>query len=293
MSAIFIYNPTAGEERAPVLEALCQEAENFGVTCFPTDRVAHATEIAQQSDARRILVAGGDDTVREVIAGLQKDASLGIIPTGTFNIFARSLGVSLEPLVAFRDALEGGDTLIDLATLDEFVFNESAGVGLVAEAFAHAPDQSVKGLARWWAGAQAAFTAVSDLHSESYHLLLDEKVDLTTDAIDISVANVGLIGAGVPWMPQADPRDGWLDVVVIPPRSRLELIADLPTLFDSERASGTTFRAKTITIRTQTPQPFRYDGYVTDDRDCVTIRCLPGALKVCNAHFSQSLSEET
>ena len=73
---------------------------------------------------------------------------------------------------------------------------------------------------------------------------------------------------------------------VIPPKSRLELIADLPALLDSERASGTTFRAKTITIRTERPQPFRYDGYVTEDRNSVTIRCLPGALRVCNAHFS-------
>ena len=215
MNVILIYNPTAGEERATVLEALRQEAESLGVTCLATERASHATEIAQSSQSRRILVAGGDDTVREVITGLRKSASLGIIPTGTFNIFARSLGVSLEPLEAFRDALEGPDTLIDLATLDEFLFNESAGVGLIAQAFAHAPEQSVKGLARWWAGAQAAFAAVSDLHSETYHLLLDDKVELTTEALNISVANVGLIGAGVPWMPQADPRDGWLDVAVI------------------------------------------------------------------------------
>lgn len=283
MKPLLIINTTAGVQRERH-HALLETAQAVGVDVATTQGVGHATEIARHCKASRVIVAGGDDTIREVIGGLGQ-IPLGIVPLGSFNIFARSLLVADDPFQAFQEALTGIPRPVDLATIDGVLFNESAGVGLIAEAFAHAPDQSLKGASRWLAGARAAFQALVNLESARYSLLLDNNVEITVEAINITVANVALIGSGVPWIPKADPTDGKLDVVVIAPQTPGEVLTDLPAYLDPKEQPGSWFQTSRITLKTVEPSVFRYDGQVTEPRTSVYIECLPGALQVCNSRL--------
>ena len=141
-AAVLIVNPNAGRleerERAEVIDAL---RARFHLDAYSTSAcssgIALASEAAEAGTGL-VIAFGGDGHVNEVANGLAGSATaLGIIPGGTMNVFARSLGVPLDPIAAL-DHLEGAlkrDTVgVPLGRMDERFFTFSAGCGFDAEA---------------------------------------------------------------------------------------------------------------------------------------------------------------
>jgi YegS/Rv2252/BmrU family lipid kinase len=79
-----------------------------------TEHPDHATELAALAGDRLVIAAGGDGTVNEVLNGLSKDATLGILPLGTANVLARELGLPRNPEQACRRILQGNRSRIDV-----------------------------------------------------------------------------------------------------------------------------------------------------------------------------------
>jgi diacylglycerol kinase (ATP) len=109
--ATLIYNPTAGRgtarrEQQMRRAAAALEAADITATLRPTSAPGTAGELARQAvgeGAETVLACGGDGTLNEVINGLLPgEASLGILPSGTANIFARELGIPLDAVEAAR-----------------------------------------------------------------------------------------------------------------------------------------------------------------------------------------------
>jgi diacylglycerol kinase (ATP) len=107
--AALIYNPTAGRQRhARVLDAVLANLRQGGFDVEPvlTGGPGQATRLAREQAegrAEAVLAFGGDGTVREGAAGLLgTDATLGILPGGTVNVLARSLGLPRDPVAAAR-----------------------------------------------------------------------------------------------------------------------------------------------------------------------------------------------
>jgi diacylglycerol kinase (ATP) len=84
-----------------------------------------------------VVVAGGDGTIREAAAGvLGTDATLGIIPMGTFNNLALSLDLPRDPMAACDLIVSGATRTIDVGVADgRHYFFEAAGVGVDADLF--------------------------------------------------------------------------------------------------------------------------------------------------------------
>jgi len=84
-------------------------------------------------DGGRVLVIGGDGTVRAVSERLAgTDIVMAVIPTGTFNFFARDLDIPLDPDAALALALEGEVRAVDLGRVNEHRFIINASFGLYA-----------------------------------------------------------------------------------------------------------------------------------------------------------------
>src|ERR671911_584537 len=105
--AILIDNPNAGrlsdDEREAVLDAL---RETFDIdrvsTTARTTGIPIAREVAESGEDL-VIAFGGDGHVNEVANGIAgTDSTLGIIPGGTMNVFARSLGIPIDPFEAIR-----------------------------------------------------------------------------------------------------------------------------------------------------------------------------------------------
>ena len=141
-SAILIVNPNAGRlaesQRSSVVRAL---RARFDIEAFAT--TARDTGIALAADAAAsgadlVIAFGGDGHVNEVANGLAgTKAALGIVPGGTMNVFARALGIPLDPYDAIEhllDALDRPARTVALGKMDDRYFTFSAGCGFDAEA---------------------------------------------------------------------------------------------------------------------------------------------------------------
>lgn len=140
--AALVINPSAGRlthtRRQDVVDAL---SEKFRLEVFTT--TARDTGIKIASDAaaagaKLVIAFGGDGHVNEVANGVAGTrAALGIIPGGTMNAFARTLGIPLDPFKAIehlRNTTARSTRTIPLGQMDGRYFTFSAGCGFDAEA---------------------------------------------------------------------------------------------------------------------------------------------------------------
>jgi YegS/Rv2252/BmrU family lipid kinase len=139
--AVIIGNPNSGRAGDEgYLEHFADILRSGGlkVEVLNTERPDHATELASLAGDRLVVAAGGDGTLNEVINGLSRGATLGVLPLGTANVLARELGLPLDPEEACRFILEGDGSRVDLgvatdASGAERRFACMAGIGFDAK----------------------------------------------------------------------------------------------------------------------------------------------------------------
>ncbi|HKX28718.1 MAG TPA: diacylglycerol kinase family protein [Blastocatellia bacterium] len=86
---------------------------------------------AARSDAGLVIAGGGDGTINAVASELVgTDKILGVLPLGTFNYFARNLGLPLDPESAARTFLEGRAVEAHVGEINERIFLNNASIGL-------------------------------------------------------------------------------------------------------------------------------------------------------------------
>jgi diacylglycerol kinase (ATP) len=178
-------------------------------------------------DADRIVVAGGDGSLGGAAAlASRADVPLAVIPTGTANDFAGTLGLPRETEEAVRLAVEGQKARrLDLAwiSVDDqsarpFVNVASTGLSPVAAHQAGRLKRQLGPLA-YSVGALRAGLGANPLPCE---VTCDHRRAFTGSAWQVTVACTGAFGAGAEV--DADPHDGLLDAVVMEAGSRLRLI---------------------------------------------------------------------
>ena len=175
----------------------------------------------------RVVAIGGDGTVQEVVNGLldaSEPPSLGIVPLGSGNDLARSLGLP-DAVPAAWEVAVGDDTRSPgrrpraQRRSDGALVASAGGIGFDAQVAA-----AMVGRVGWQAGpAGYLFTTLSELRRFS-----NRRVSLTIDGFTsahdilfIAIANGAYYGGGMRIAPDARPDDGLLDVCVVGDISRL------------------------------------------------------------------------
>jgi diacylglycerol kinase (ATP) len=282
-----IFNPRAGAaaDRERVLSQLAQlNPIGLRITRKAGDAEKWARD-AIRTKCDFIVVAGGDGTLNEVVNGLATDAKkvrVGIVPLGTGNDFARTLGLpsSIEQNI---DILRSAKTKrIDLVRVKSkrtrYFVNVSAGgfSGLV-------DGKITPKIKRAWgplAYIRGAAAALSQLHSYHTQILLDDSEQLSAELYNVVVANGRFVAGGLPIAPEANPRDGLLEVVLIPKLSGPEMavLAAQIVLGKHLSSKATIFRrAKKISVRSRPGMCFNVDGELVGNAPAV-FQILPRAL---------------
>jgi YegS/Rv2252/BmrU family lipid kinase len=169
------------------------------------------------------VVAGGDGTIGPLaeLAG-RLDAALAVIPIGTANDFARAHGLPDDPLAAAELAATGSETraleLGQLADGRPFVNVAAAGLASVAARRAQPFKHRLGALAYAVGAVRAAATA----RPLTATVRADGRQVFAGPCWQAIVAVSGAFGGGS-GVAEADPRDGVLDVVVLPAGSRIGL----------------------------------------------------------------------
>lgn len=246
-----------------------------------------ATEAVEQG-ADVVIACGGDGTVRavaEVLAGT--GVAMGLLPIGTGNLLARTLGGPTEVIAATRAALTGDDRAIDVGrirvddTEDERVFLVMAGTGLDAAIMANTRD-SLKARIGTFAYVLAGLRAMWAT-STGLTISVDDGPALRRHSRTVLVGNSGTLAGGLVLMPAAVIDDGQLDVVNIAPNSFAGWVAVLLRVLTRKRKGHRRvehWQAKTVVITTEHPQAAQIDGDPIGEVSQLTIRVDPAALLV-------------
>lgn len=291
MDAVLIVNPTAGAgEGSPDWVQLMAAADELGVRVRETTGAGDAEAFARDavtSGARVVIAAGGDGTLSEVINGMSADfeaARLAIVPLGTANDFATTLGVRPNDVATALSLVEEGrEHRVDLVRADDgegrrYIINASTG-GFSEVIHQHLDSEMKK---RWGALSylRAAADAVSEICFHNAKLRIDDE-EFAVDTCAVVVAN-GRSAGGFEITPEADIEDEKLDVLII--RAH--------TFMDEARLVGrylvgahltsedVVFRqASRLRIETDPPMGFSSDGELIG-RTPITFEVVPRVLRV-------------
>jgi diacylglycerol kinase (ATP) len=286
MRICVILNPIAGtvknvdtvRERFGILKA-----ERFHVTREPGDAKKFASEA---SDFDLIVSAGGDGTLNEVVNGIAQggcNAALAVVPLGTGNDFARTLGVPNSVDAVIEQILEGKTRAIDLVRVTSdrvryFVNVSSGGFSGVVDEKLTPEMKRTWGPLAYLRGAAAAFP---ELRGYTTTIALDDAESFELDLYNVVVANGRYVAGGIPVAPEADIADALLDIVLIPERGPAELaILAAQILVGKHLGSDAIifYRAKKIAIKSRPGMWFNVDGELIGNEPA-TFELLPGALR--------------
>jgi len=266
---LVITNRDAGPAHEEALaDALDVLRERTSVEVQVTGDPGELDGVLHRAGSRRIVVAGGDGSLHAVVAALHRRNELsgrvlGLLPLGTGNDFARTLGIPLEASDAARTVVDGVAAPTDLV-VDEVgqVVVNSVHVGAGAEASRSARGWKERlgaiGVGRLNLG-RLAYPIGAALTAWSPPVLrlrieVDDRVvnDLDQPVLMVAIGNGASVGGGTELTPEADPGDGAVDVMVSRAVSRISRIgyaARLGLATHAERDDVVYLRARTVSIR--------------------------------------------
>jgi len=251
------------EDLAPALELLTQA---FGPpSMLDVDAaapLAERLEAACASGAERIVVAGGDGTIGSALdVLLETGKPLGILPLGTANDFARTLGIPGD-LAGAADAIARGRTeRVDVGVVNGRHFLNAAGIGFSTDLHRELPPWAKRTL-----GPLAYPLGVMRRWSRHRPFSVEIRGDntrLAKHVIQVTVANGRYYGGGMLAEQNADIDDGLLDLIVVessPWWRHLSSVIGLKRGVYPTRAPISTERRSRFEIRTRRPHRIATDG---------------------------------
>jgi diacylglycerol kinase (ATP) len=283
--ALLCHNPNAGtdgKDKDSILAALKLAGYETSYVSVKDDDFKKT--LADSADL--VVAAGGDGTIATVLTNLpDRKTPVAILPLGTANNFARSLGIAGTP-----------QELVETWTLDRYcgvnigsvtgswgttLFLESYGVGAFP-AFLEdvAKRKKPKGADNLLKGREAFQDALRDAKPFDVVMQIDGKT-FERSLLGVEVCNIAFTGPGLPIAAKADLGDGKLDIVYFETADRKKLIKwiDAPQI---EMPPVTLRKAAKVDI-TWTGQPARVDDEffpATDKEQTVGIVCEETPVRV-------------
>jgi diacylglycerol kinase (ATP) len=253
-----------------------------------SDNAAELAREALRAGYRRILACGGDGTLHEVVNGVgagRPDVVVGVLPMGTGNDFARSVGFPgglAEALDLVASAVPRPIDLVQVtgAGTGRWLVNCSAGgfSGMVDEELTAEMKQTWGPLA--YLG--SALKVLPDLEGYETRVSFDGESEVRLNALNVVVANGRTAAGGIPVAPAAWLDDGLLDVMVVEMAALGELAAVAPrilmgTHLDHELVSFR--RARRVSVASTPGMWFNVDGELVG-KEPLVFEVRPGALHV-------------
>jgi diacylglycerol kinase (ATP) len=244
-----------------------------------------AREMARESvktGQELIVVAAGDGTIEDVASQLVgSSTALGIIPIGTMNNLARSLGVPLDiddacALIAMGTTrhIDMGHVIVNESASVRY-FLEGAGIGLSALA-ALAGQAAEK---RRWRILPGALRKMFASRLGTVQVQVDDTVIMASSRI-VTVSNAPLMGSNLMIAPNAKMDDGLLDVTVYDGMGDTALMKHFAKAGSKTPAELKTYRARRVRITADEPVPSNSDKDVMRRHRVVEFEIVPEAISV-------------
>jgi diacylglycerol kinase family enzyme len=247
--AILVHNASAGI-REPSLETLTALIEAAGFRVKYRNSKAPDLEAKLDKQGDLVVAAGGDGTIAKVAKILlskpEQGAPLAILPIGTSNNIALSLGITEPPEMLIprwnETPLRKLSHGIAHAHWGEQRFIEGVGLGSLAEATTPKPkeakDRTAKGRKRRITNGRIAFRhAIKHAKPERLYVTVDG-TRIEDEVVLVEILNISQVGPRLRLAPNADPGDNLLDVAYVTTEHRNALLEWLDALIHDDLDAG-------------------------------------------------------
>ena len=288
--AVIIANPTSGSTGFPHPNRNFDETLAFlrkhgwKAEIWYTQSAGDGENLARKAVEQQVnlvIAAGGDGTINEIIQGLAgSETALGVLPSGTVNVWARELGIPLDDARARNVLVNGQTRRIDLGCINGRYFLLMVGIGFDGEVTQAVEGKPLKRLGilgytlavLWLGPGYRGFPVVAQI----------DKYVVKTRALQIFIGNTQLYAGAVKFTWQAKCDDGLLDLCIVRKRNmwgRLIVARDF-ILRRSQRSLWVRYDTfKTLKIETPVPIPYQIDGEAGGFTPA-ELSVAPGILKV-------------
>jgi len=290
VQAKLIANPGAGklEESPKQLELAARYLQGHGIEvnvalAKPKEEATPLAKQAVKDGYDMVIAMGGDGTLEAVLRGMVgRKTPMGIIPTGTQNNIAKSLGIPTDmeeacALIASRHVRKLDVGQVKVKNGKKLFFFELTAIGLVAALYPKANKLVDGQLSKL---KDVALTLIHQEPDPEVFLTLDDESKIKVNTMLVVVSNAPMFGANFLVAPDASLKDGFLDVSVYPGFSKTELLA----YYTQIRAEGFSanekvqrYRASKLEIKTNPKMDVMADGVMLG-KGKVEIKSKPGAV---------------
>lgn len=290
-SYLISHGPRSGRgtgSRRVTLAAARLQARGHRVEVVENRDVAQARRTFARAVAEGVdvlVVAGGDGLVglaAEICAGSQ--TALSLVPSGTGNDSARSLGIPLAVSGAVETLLAGRCRDVDLIEVQSGDGQRRTILGSVPMGI----DARIAGraarLPKWWGSGvypAAVLPELLNLRPQPYRIRIEDGGAVEVEGLVVALCNLPHFGGGMRIAPHADPTDGQLDLVVISGVNPAQALGLLRAVFAGahlEHPAVQVFTGSEISI--EGPAHLAYGDGEPIGRLPVRCRAMPGALRV-------------
>jgi diacylglycerol kinase (ATP) len=258
----------------------------------------HAVTLAHQAAQagyNLVIAAGGDGTVHEVINGLmqvpkENRPRLGIVPLGSGNDFAQSIGIPTRPVEALKKIFNGQPNPIDLGVFEieqgkREYFDNTFGMGFDATVTIRTHRLThIHGFMMYLVAVLQTIALNHD--APRMHIVADE-ISWEENTEMLVVCNGPREGGGFLVAPQAVATDGWLNYASICRVSRLMMLRMIPEVMNGRHGRFKQVRLgrlRKLQIQSEKPLTIHADGEVICGFETVvrniTVEVVPSAVEL-------------
>lgn len=288
---LIIVNPVAGRGRVGKMLNVIEQAARKALGSRALELVLtktqrHAVALAAAApEGSRVVAVGGDGTVHEVLGGLVgSNKTLGVVPIGSGNDFARMLNLLAPVKEAMHTALNAAAKLVDLPMVNAHPYAASLGMGFdaaVAKRSLTVP-RFLTGMPRYL---YALILELGGLHLPRLRLESMGELLYEGPALLAAIMNGPTYAGGMRIAPMADPHDGYLSAVVLGRFSRAGALGILPRVMLGRHMNHPEvyhFSAPALTARFDRPVPAHTDGELIEISDTYQVELHKGGMYVAS-----------
>lgn len=283
-TALLLVNRHARRGQEALSEAI-EQLRLLGLNLIEesTDDPEHLPDLIRRyrDQVDLVIIGGGDGTLNAAIPGIvDTRLPLGILPLGTANDLARTLGIPQNLTKACQAIAQGQIRKIDLGWVNGHYFFNVASLGLSVQI----TQQLTKEVKRRWGVFAYLIAAIRVLrHSKPFWAEIRAKGEsIQVRTVQIAVGNGRYYGGGMAVAPDAQIDDQRLDLYSLEIRHWWEIIPLLPAMRRGQQSTWPNVRAigcQEIEVVTRRPRRINTDGEITTATPA-TFRVVPQALSV-------------
>lgn len=281
---ILVVNPISGDvDKTEIIETAKNFAaeKNISLEVFETtgkNDEAKIQKLQEKNNAERIIVAGGDGTIKMVAEAVENhDVILGILPAGSANGLSVDLNLpdSLEENLEI--AFHNNYMEMDMIAINGKKSLHLSDIGINAELVKNYENSNIRGKLGY---ALQAINTLAGL-KDPFHVTIEaHDVKIQTEARMVVIANSQKYGTGVTINPHGVMNDGKFEIVIL---KNLDLIVFSKILSGNmplESGDVEIVSTDQATITTDSPVSFQIDGEYCDEVTQLDVKIIPNQMKV-------------